>query len=54
VLRALLVAIGLLSGSSLPYFEGNSSVLTVVVQSAYGALAGWAVGAIIAHLLGER
>lgn len=26
----------------------------LVVHAAYGALAGWAVGALVAHLLGER
>ena len=26
----------------------------IVVHAAYGALAGWAIGALVAHLLGER
>lgn len=54
VLRLLLIVIGLLGGAWLSYVWGSGRILSVIVESGYGALAGWAVGAIVAHVAGER
>jgi type II secretory pathway pseudopilin PulG len=67
-LRVALVVVGLVAGALLPILTPQSArtglihaatfitrdALAIVVQAAYGALAGWAIGALIAHLRGHR
>lgn len=67
-MRTVLVLVGLLCGAFLPVLGaeasdvsvvhalafGSRSTLVIVVHCAYGALAGWAVGALIAYLFGDR
>lgn len=54
LLRTVLVAAGFLSGAILPHLTGRQDVLAIVVQCGYGALAGWAIGSVIAHLAEKR
>jgi hypothetical protein len=66
--RIGLVIVGMIGGALLPFVapeiaspqstqllaQLDASWFTIVVNAAYGALAGWAVGALVSHLLGKR
>jgi hypothetical protein len=68
VLRVALVIAGVIGGVILPFLAAELSSsrfdaylspldegwLSILVNAGYGALAGWALGALVAHLLGER
>ena len=68
VFRIGLVIVGVICGALLPFLapemasrhstqllaQLDASWLTIAVNAAYGALAGWAVGALVSYLLGER
>lgn len=60
LLRAVLLVAGVVCGALLSLLEADSVsvrfslAVPLLVHAAYGALAGWAVGALIAHLMGER
>lgn len=68
VLRVFLVLGGAIGGALLPFLAREMATpdsanlmawlddgwFDVVVHAAYGALAGWAIGALVAYLLGER
>lgn len=66
--RIGLIVLGAIAGALLPFVTHGASsprftdideqlgyaAFAVFVNGAYGALAGWAVGALISHLRGER
>ena len=68
VFRIGLVIVGMIAGALLPFVapemasrqptellaQLDASWLTIAVNAAYGGLAGWAVGALVSHLMGER
>lgn len=68
VFRTVFILGGALGGAVLPFLARamvspystdfvsriNDGWFAVLVNAGYGALAGWAVGALIAHMLGER
>ena len=68
VLRIALVIAGVIGGAILPFIAAelassrsatylsplDEGWMSILVNAGYGALAGWALGALIAHLLGER
>ena len=68
VMRIGLVIAGVIGGAILPFITHEISNprsgaylsqldegwLSVLVNAGYGALAGWALGALVAYLLGER
>src|SRR5687768_10970187 len=67
-LRIALVIAGVIAGVILPFLAAELSSsrsdeylspldegwLSVLLNAGFGALAGWALGALVAHLLGER
>ena len=67
-LRVVLVLVGLIGGALLPALAQqmtmpysvhfatvlNDGWIAIAVSAAYGALGGWAIGALVAHLRGER
>lgn len=65
-LRLVLICLGALGGVAIPFVahrvpsetaDGRSmgaTALAVVVCGAFGALAGWALGALVDHFFGER
>ena len=68
VLRIALVIAGVIGGMILPFMaaelasSGSNAYLSqldegwfsILVNAGFGALAGWALGALVAHFLGER
>ena len=68
VLRIGLIVAGVIGDAILPFIarelaspRSNSYLahldegwFSILINAGYGALAGWALGALIAHLLGER
>ncbi len=68
VLRIGLVIAGVIGGVILPFIAAeianprsntylsplDEGWISILVNAGYGALAGWALGALIAHFLGER
>ena len=68
VLRITLMIAGVIGGVILPFVAAelasspsdaylsqlDEGWISILVNAGYGALAGWALGALVAHLLGER
>ena len=68
VMRIGLVIAGVIGGAILPFitheisnpsssaylYQLDEGWLSVLVNAGFGALAGWALGALVAYLLGER
>lgn len=67
-MRIGLVIAGVIGGAILPFIAQeiakprstaylstlDEGWISILVNAGYGALAGWALGALVAHLLGER